>query len=412
MAAKRGIDASRIDPQFLFDIADPLAAVYESIEHDLLVNIARQFRGGIKVPKGKIPGSYAWRAYMLQQIGKLTNENIQIIAAASGDISELTQMAVRRSVEEAIAVVEPEMARQAAAPDYVPAASATAQRVIESYDAQALNRYNKVNTVMLNSSLEAFRKCAADADEIAAYSAALGRAQATLNAETGAVILGSESWTVALRKAVQSMARDGLTGYTDKAGKNWSAQNYVLMDIRTTAANAARQAVEDRNKAYNNNLISCSSHPGSRPGCRPWQGGVYSLNGWSGDVKDGSGKVFHVIPLAQTSYGTPAGLYGINCGHMEFPFFEGVSIMNAEDFDTPEDRELYKRTQKQRGMERRIRKMKTEADVLAAAGDADAAREARRKARLMNADLKEWCEREGMPYYPDRVRVIRTSRID
>lgn len=405
---KPGIDADRIDPEFLISLADPLERVYEAIELDLMKNIARHFRGGMKIPKSKVKSADAWRAYQLAQIGGVTRENIEIIASYAGDVSELTQMALRQSIETAISVVEPELAKAVSQPSYIPQRSETAQRVLETYQAQALNRYNLVNTVMLNSSLQKYREVT---DNTWKYEQKLRRAQETLNAETGAVIFGSESWTQALSKAVRDMAADGLTGFRDAGGHEWSPQAYVMMDIRTTAANTARQAVFQRNEAYGNSLISVSQHPGARPLCAPWQGGVYSTNGWTGDIVDGNGQVLHVIPLAQTSYGQPAGLFGINCGHMSFPFIAGVSVLRPRIPDDEENRELYKHTQEQRYMERKIRKLKTEADVLEAAGDLEGAKQLRRDARSATANLREWCDTQGMPYYPDRVRVIRPVEV-
>ena len=400
---KRGIDVDRIDPEFLMELSDPIEAVYEAIEHDLLMQLAKRFDGR-KVPKSKVPGSTAWRAYMLEQIGGLSEDNIRLIAAYTGDVSELTQLAVRLAVETAIDAVEPELAKMVRRPEYVPERSATAQRVIESYAAQALNQLNLVNTVMLNSSLRAYEQAVNDT---VAYQTKLETAQKALNEQTGAVIMGAVSRQKAVENAVKRMASVGLTGFTDAGGRNWSAQAYVQMDIRTTAANAARQAVLDRNEAHGNNLISVSSHPGARPLCAPYQGKVFSTDGTAGTVEDLHGKSVEYTPLSLTSYGQPAGLFGINCGHLPSPFIPGVSIVRSVEYSLKENAAAYEQTQQQRFMERRVRRLNTQADVLEAAGDAEGAKALRGKARQATADLMDWCRSNGRDFYPDRIAIVR-----
>jgi hypothetical protein len=400
---KNGINPDRIDPEFLLELSGPIEDVYEAMERDLILNLARRFRGGVRLPRGAAPGSDAWRSYMLAQIGGLTEENIRSIAERSGDASEMTRLAVQASILRGIEAVEPELAKKAAQSGYVPEASETARRVMETYASQAINRQNLVNTVMLNSSLRAYRDAVEDT---AAYEAKLAEAQKALNRETGQAIMGSKSGREAIRHAVLRMAEAGLTGFTDARGRSWSPEAYVAMDVKTTAANAARQAAMDRNEAHGNNLISVSSHPGARPLCAPWQGRIYSTDGTSGTVEDLNGATHEYIPLSATSYGEPAGLFGINCGHFPSPFIPGLSLMRYRPTeDRAENDRLYRESQEQRYMERKIRKAKTEADALAAAGDAEGAKELRRKARVMNAELQDWCADHKRTYLPERTRV-------
>ena len=70
-------------------------------------------------------------------------------------------------------------------------------------------------------------------------------------------------------------------------------------------------------------------------------------------------------PLSETSYGDPGGLFGINCRHFSWPFFEGLNDeYTAEQRDParllegPSNDEIYKATQVQRRNERQIRAWK------------------------------------------------------
>ena len=65
-------------------------------------------------------------------------------------------------------------------------------------------------------------------------------------------------------------------------------------------------------------------------------------------------------PLNSTSYGEPAGLFGINCGHYPIPIIPGVTIPHAQDFVQPKEQndKQYAESQQQRALERKIRAAK------------------------------------------------------
>ena len=52
-----------------------------------------------------------------------------------------------------------------------------------------------------------------------------------------------------------------------------------------------------------------------------------------------------------------------------------------------------------------MRKSKTEADMLEAAGDTEGAKEVRRKMAEQNKALKSYCDSNGLKYRSDRVRT-------
>lgn len=400
---RSGIDRDRIDPEFLLELSEPIEAVYEAIEHDLLVSIAKRFRGGTE----DITYSQSWDAKMLTQLGKLTDENLAIAAQYLGDVDEMTKLALQTAIDRALDAIEPELAKSVVKPSYIPTRAETTRRVMAAYEAQAINRMNLVNTVMLNSSLSAYRKAVSEASS--GYEAKLAKAQAALNEETGAVVTGAKTRQEAVSAAVKRMAEDGLTGFTDKAGHKWSAQAYVNMDVRTTAANVAREASMQRGQDFGCKLIEISSHIGARPLCEPYQGRIYSTDGSSGVAHDLHGEEIPYTPLSGTSYGQPAGLFGVNCGHHPYPFVDGVSVQANKPYDKTENDSTYQKSQIQRYMERKVRKAKTGADVLEAVGDLDGAKALRKKARERNRELKDWCEKTGSDYKPDRVRIAKAG---
>lgn len=395
-----GIDRDRIKPEYLMNLSDPLGAVYQAIEHDLMVMTAKAF----KLDRLN-SDSARWRTVMLGRLGALNRSGIQLLAHYSGQVSKAAKNAIRTAVADSIAVVEPELSENIRAGLWMPQPDATIERVANAYYAQAIQSCNMVNTVMLNSTLQTYRDIVDNPNVLKDIERRLAYDQEELNAEAGAVIIGAKSRNQALFNAIDNMAKNGLVGFYDRSGRAWSPEAYINMDIRTTTANAAREAVFERNREYGNNLISVSAHAGARPLCYPYQGGVYSTDGYSGDVEDLNGHVYHVIPLASTSYGEPAGLFGINCGHFSYPFIAGKSLVRADVQPQKANDAQYERNQAQRQMEREIRKLKTRADCAEAGGNPEGAKALRQKVSTATAELKEWCADNGQDYKPDRLRV-------
>ena len=88
----RDIERWRITPQYLMDISDPVADVYRHIEDEILINIAKQFKGGTQ----ERSASFDWQVRKLAMLGKLTKENAAIIAKYAGDGDGLTRVAIEQ----------------------------------------------------------------------------------------------------------------------------------------------------------------------------------------------------------------------------------------------------------------------------------------------------------------------------
>jgi hypothetical protein len=122
------------------------------------------------------------------------------------------------------------------------------------------------------------------------------------------------------------------------------------MIIRTNVRKVTTETQLTRMDEYEISLVEISSHVGARPLCEPYQGKIYSLKG----ATDKYGDLYK-----DTSYGEPAGLFGINCGHQMFPYIEGTR-KTYNPIPEKENNEAYKESQQQRALERNIRYGKRE----------------------------------------------------
>ena len=380
-------------PKEMEKFAQPLIDVYAHVTDVLLVNIARHFN----VKATGNTSSFAWQVKMLAELGQLTEENRNIIAELTGANSGLLREALTQAMLAALKEVEPELKEAAARgllaePGTTPELSPNAQAVLQSYYDQAEEKLNLVNTVMLQSSLDQYRAVIANT---ITYEAQLSAAQKILNESTGEVLMGASTQQQAMRRAVKRMADEGLTGYVDRGGHHWTPEAYVAMDIRTTVTNTAHQATWARCDEYGSDLIMVSTKAAARPLCYPWQGKVLSRANRARDVTDLDGNTIHVYAMNETSYGQPAGLFGINCGHFSSPFFPGLSTVRGEPEPEEENARQYAESQRQRALEREIRRAKLDVAIAKATGDEELEREARQKLRGKQATMRAFIEDTG-----------------
>lgn len=394
--------ATKFDPAKL---AEPLQKVYQDVTDQVLENIARHFN------TGKALATTEWQMKKLAELGQVQRETIRIIARGTGQNEEMIRIALQDAISDAMKDVEPALKEAAAAGMLQDGgeliASESVQRIFDTYLAQAKEATNLVNTVMLESGLNAFRLVVSDVvrwEQQVTTAAQTAAAQEILNSETGKVITGVSSRQEALKRAIKRLADNGLTGFVDRGGHNWTPEAYVNMDIRTTAGNVATQAVFARNEDYGNDLVWVPVKAAARPLCYPWQGKLISTSNRTGTVKDARGEDVEIIPLNRTSYGEPAGLWGINCGHTPpNPFIPGRSLIRGEVPGEKKNEKEYAESQQQRDIERKIRYAKREAATLKAVGldtsDADA------KVKRYQADMRAFIEETGRTRRRDREQI-------
>ena len=340
-----------LTPRKIQELAEPIEAIYISLTNELLVNIGRH------ITSPTWTHTAAWEIQKLSELGQLTAENAEIINRWIKKIPEAMRETMEETRAAALDKLEAQLERAAEAGYVTPPLADSTVQVFQDLAQQASDRLNLVNTTMLESSLEQYQKAielTADLMQRAANT------QAALNEAAASVASGVETRTAAMQRAIARIAAEGLTGFYDRAGRSWSPEAYVNMDIRTTVHNAAIEAVKSRMADYNTSVFQISSHAGARPGCYPYQGWFCSWDNTSGQIELGDGSVVSYRPIKDTSYGEPAGIFGINCGHYPIPIIPGLTIPHGADNIQPkeENDKAYALSQDQRALERKIREAK------------------------------------------------------
>lgn len=238
---------------------------------------------------------------------------------------------------------------------------------------------------------------------------------------------GAISYNQSIKSAVKQLADSGACVIYDKAGnpiKNMvgyesghkdqldvAVRRAVMTGVSQICEKYTEQSAEYLNTPY----FEVSAHAGARdiPGPSPWsshkewQGKVYSTR--SGDIYP---NIYEVCGLGEVD-----GLEGANCRHRRFPWVEGVSERTYTDeqlasIDPPpfefegKKYTMYEATQKQREIERTIRKLKREQAAFKAAGMTEEEQAVSVAILRLKKKYTEFSKKAGLPEQKERMKVL------
>lgn len=208
-----------------------------------------------------------------------------------------------------------------------------AERSVEVIRAALVDDIRVVNMQVLRAPLDVYKR----------ITAATARAQI---AENGL------SPRVARAQAWSQYVQQGITGYTDRTGREWNLTTYTEMAVRTSAIRAYNISYQDQLAALGVHLYTVPGDGHPCPLCLPWQGAILS----DGDAPLAGAE-------ATVDDARAAGLFHPQCKHVLLPFFPGVSVTPERASWTDEHQAAYAATQRLRALERRLRAQKAAADL-------------------------------------------------
>ena len=237
---------------------------------------------------------------------------------------------------------------------------------------------------------------------------------AVLQVQSGAI-----SYNQAIRYAVKQLADSGIRVADYESGHRDQIDVAVRRAVMS-GVNALCQRYAEQSMDYlETDLVEVSAHIGARnTGVGPanhesWQGGIYR---WSEKPRSSKGDYPDFVET--TGYGTGPGLGGWNCKHHYYSFVEGVSepTYSKKDLEamkgenrkfTFEGKEYdgYSASQKQRQIERTVRKLKREQTAYKAAGLTEEEQAVTARIRRLSKEYKVFSEAAGLPLQRERMRV-------
>ena len=337
-----------LTPDYLDTLPDALVALWQQVEDDILRDIARRIG---KLADGDAPSATAaWQLWRYQQTRALQQDVVRLLAKYSGKSDAEIRRILQAACTEALAADDAIHRAAGKTPPDINSSPALLNLLNAGYR-QTAGTWQNLTATTANTVTRQFET-------------ALDRAWL----QTGS---GAFDYKTAVKRAVDSLAADGLKAITYPSGHTdtleVAVRRAVLTGVNQTAARLQLARAEEMGCAF----VEVTAHGGARSDGSQgpadhayWQGKVYHIGG---DVwLDG---VFYPDFAAATGYGTGEGLCGWNCRHSFFPFWPGISKRNYTDEalealnarDIPYQGRLYTRyeiSQMQRALERKVRSAK------------------------------------------------------
>ena len=150
---------------------------------------------------------------------------------------------------------------------------------------------------------------------------------------------------------VQTLRREGVRAFTDKAGRDWSLHTYCTMVSRTTSRQAEVLAVLTADPEHD--LYMISSHGTTCALCAPYEGRVYSRSGTDPDFPPLAAAFGKIDPAGPDTLANTWLNIHPSCLHALYPYTEvgrtEGEIQKIKDFSDPKKNPFTRdpRTEKQ-----------------------------------------------------------------
>ncbi len=210
----------------------------------------------------------------------------------------------------------------------------------------------------------------------------------------------------AVRNALVDLGNQGITTLTyktvDSNGKVVGLRNYDIEGaVRREVITANSKLVNEINKSVAEELeveyVILSEHIDCRPQHFPWQGTIIKRT----DIE------------IVTGYGNVDGMGGPNCKHYPKPYFGTARGSELKSITFEKATEQYELTQKQRYLERNIRKWKRKARVFKTAEDKEYYEKCKNKVKKWQLRNKKFTETNNLrrDFSRENVEKIKNGGI-
>lgn len=341
----------------------PLLSMYEKIENDLLIKIASHFSFN-----GEFLNSDYWRIQKLDEMGLFNQDIIDYISRYAKVPSEEILKALEQigidtiNLDNLNRLFEDEMLK------------INPNILINNYVIKNIinKSYNELNNTFIQMS-----------DKIQKATR-----EAYLNIVEEAYLktsVGTHSYQEAIRSSIDKLSNKGLTilkyNTTDANGNIIGIRNYdIASTVRREVLTASRQLSNNISmevaKELDCKYLYLSEHVRCRPDHFDWQGTIIRKE--------------DLVPI--TDYGSITGLAGINCAHYFEPYFGDARGNDLKTISKEEATKEYNLSQKQRYLERGVRKWKRKNEMFKANGDTEAYNKSKTKLKIWQTRTKVFTE--------------------
>ena len=333
------------DSELAARLAKHLVDLYAQAEADLLAAIARRVARGIDQP--------GWAEAKLAEITQLRAEAEARLAQLQADLEPAVRQLIGDAHTAGAVQADADLAHIGIRTGF----GHTNTAVVDTYVRQAVTNLEGTHLRIFRSVMDAYRDAVVE--------------------DAGRVAAGTATRREVSQRVLDRLADQGITGFVDRAGRNWQLDTYAEMTARTAAGRAQVQGALDRYQAAGKDLVIVSDAPEECPICRPWEGRVLSISGaTTGDVGGG------MTVAGTVAEAVGAGLQHANCRHRLGLYVPGLTRPMHGTADPEGDANR----QQQRYLERGVRRWKRRE---VAALDDQAAAAARARTRQWQGRLRD-----------------------
>ena len=395
MRSRRRLNKYPFQPEILDALPEELAELYRSLEMTLLEEICSRLNLAGELNEVTVESIRALRSHdiSLEEIEKAIRDTTGI---SEKKLNELLDDVVERN--------------QAYYTELIDLAGVTKpQTLVSAATIDAIYRQTGRELLNLTQSMgflvDGGRTMLPPAK---AYQWALNNAE--MQIQSGAI-----SYNQAIKRAIMQLADSGIRVVNYESGHrdhiDVAARRAVMTGVSQLCAKYTEQSAEYLNTPY----FEVSAHIGARDkgkgwaNHREWQGKVYSTRD-----HDKYPNIYDVCGLGRVD-----GLEGANCRHIRTAFVDGVMERTYTDkqlshIDDGRDANFegrhysaYEATQKQRQIERTVRKLERRRTAFEAQGNTEEAQAAQIKIRRLRKEYKAFSTAADLPLQTERMKVIR-----
>lgn len=345
------------------------------MELDLVVSMKRNL---VKHEREEMKHGFKWeqwQAAKLRDMERFRKENQDIISSYEPEIEKVIQTALintydmgvklatdslieaeQLNLDNNIRIALPKLTEPVIEPHkLVPSESVTkeeAKQALKEFEMSGRVKENvffRINDDKLKALIKETKKAVADPTKAILryqddqYRQIITRAQVGLSN-------GSLTLEQAIDQATSDYLRAGISNIEYKNGNRVNIADYATMCLRTSNHKAFLHGQGAKRKQMGVTTVLVSQHLTACPLCVPWQNRVLIDDIFSGGSKEDG-------PYPLLSEAVDEGLLHVNCQHNLNTFYPGISII-PPTLDPDKVDEAYKETQKQRRIQRDIRRQK------------------------------------------------------
>lgn len=347
------------DPDLAEQLARVMRDLYANAEQELAGLIARRLAVGIDAP--------AWAIRQLNAVNEIGRDTGRLLRALETEGNKTLRQILLRAYAKGASLAGADLA----------AVGQPIQSAFGGVDRQAMLAFVSATMGGVPQLGPAVLRIASEAEE--GY-------RRVIHEVVGQELTGTHTRRGAVARAMGLWARDGVSKFTDKAGRRWDLASFAEMATRTVANRAMLQGHVARLQNTGHDLVMVSDAPEECKLCRPWEGKVLTL-GRSPIGRQRIGKTW-VVVAGSLRQAERAGLFHPNCRHRTVVYVPGRTAALHDTADPEGDR----LRQQQRAKERRVRELKRELAAIEELGDTPERASARSKLRAYSAEFKSWRE--------------------